>query len=192
MFVISDEVYSRIVFSNNEFYSIANIEGMKERTIITNGFSKSYAIPGMRIGYIAGPYKIIKACKLINQHIATCVNSLSQYAALSSLKGPQDWVEEIIKGYELKRNIMDEFLKKNDNISWHLPQGTFYGWIDLRKVAENDFENLAERLLTCTGIVTVDGPAYGSNYGGFVRISFSQDKSIIEIQIFRIIVKIKP
>jgi aminotransferase len=97
MVVISDEVYEKIVYDSGKHYCLATFPGMRERTLVVNSFSKTYAMTGLRVGYVYGPKELMSALSLVHQYIVTCVNSLSQYAALAALEGPQGFVADMVR-----------------------------------------------------------------------------------------------
>ncbi len=177
LIVLSDEIYSRIVY-DQKFISISSINNMKERTFIANGFSKAYAMPGFRIGYIAAPQRLLYPCLLVNQHIATCSNSFSQVAALIALQGPQQWVNDTVDIYRKNRALFDDAIRSNSLLSWIAPEGTFYGWIDCTKTVSKDGSDISIEMLQKYGIVSVSGLAYGSSYDKYIRISFAVNPEV--------------
>jgi len=179
LIVVSDEVYARIIFDSNVFISIAALDGMRERTIVANGFSKAYAMPGFRVGYLAGPAPIIDLCGLINQHTITCVGAMNQHGALAALTGRQDWVNEMVVAYEQRRDYVVQALRSNEKLHWHAPEGTFYGWIDLGSVICEDPRDISQRLLKYCGIVAVSGDAFGQSQKEYVRVSFAVDDETV-------------
>ena len=147
--------------------------------IHTNGFSKAYAMPGFRVGYLAGPAPIIDLCGLINQHTITCVGAMNQHGALAALTGRQDWVNEMVVAYEQRRDYVVQALRSNEKLHWHAPEGTFYGWIDLGSVICEDPRDISQRLLKYCGIVAVSGDAFGQSQKEYVRVSFAVDDETV-------------
>lgn len=172
LYVISDEIYDRIVFT--EFVSLSEFPALHERLVIANGFSKTYAMTGWRIGYLLGCERIISKVSLIHQHTATCAAAPSQYAALAALRGNQDSVNNMVRTYKKRRDFMIEELKST---SFHIipPDGTFYAMLDVSCVGADTGKN-AEKLLSEYGIAAVDGISYGQSAGNYVRLSLTKDK----------------
>jgi len=173
--IISDEIYEKIVFDGKKFTSLGNLTEAKERTITVNGFSKAYAMTGWRIAYVAGPAKIISQISRVHQHVATCASSLSQYAALSALSGPQDEVASMVKEYQERRDILLEGFKKFKKIHFVRPAGTFYAFLNVKKLGKTSLE-IARLFLEELGIATVPGSAYGASGEGYLRLSFAVSK----------------
>ena len=172
LWVISDEIYDEIIFDNNKMISMASLPGMKSRAILINGFSKTYAMTGFRIGYIAGPPEFVSEALKIHQHSATCASSLSQYAALEALSPKtRKYLKRMQKEYQRRRNLVYQGFN-NTLISCPKPQGTFYGFLDIKKMGMNSLE-AANFLLEKANIVTIPGSAYGKAGEGCLRISFA-------------------
>ena len=172
LWVISDEIYEEIIFDNNKMISMASLPGMKSRAILINGFSKTYAMTGFRIGYIAGPPEFVSEALKIHQHSATCASSLSQYAALEALSPKtRKYLKRMQKEYQRRRNLVYQGFN-NTLISCPKPQGTFYGFLDIKKMGMNSLE-AANFLLEKANIVTIPGSAYGKAGEGCLRISFA-------------------
>ena len=172
LYIIADEIYDRVVFV--EFISLSKFENMRDRLIIANGFSKSYAMTGWRIGYLLGCEKIISKVSLIHQHTATCAAAPSQYAALAALNGSQDSVDNMTRIYKERRDFMVDRLK-NLSFSLATPEGTFYAMLDVSNLNVPSERN-AEQLLDKYGIATVSGISYGQSAANYVRISLTKDK----------------
>jgi aspartate/methionine/tyrosine aminotransferase len=173
LYVISDEIYDRIVFS--AFISLSELKRIRGRLIIANGFSKTYAMTGWRIGYLLGPESVISRVSLIHQHTATCAAAPSQYAALAALRGNQDSVNNMVRTYKKRRDFMIEELKST---SFHIipPDGTFYAMLDVSVLGVSPGEN-AEVLFKKCGIAVVDGISYGESASSYVRLSLTKDKA---------------
>jgi aspartate/methionine/tyrosine aminotransferase len=170
LFVISDEAYERILFDGRTHLSIASLPGMTERTVVAGSFSKTYAIPGLRVGYLAGSSELVS--RYIKAHYATCVNapSLSQKVVLAALNGPQDWVDEMVKDYERKRNVVHSKLESIDEVTCIKPRSTFYLFPNISEYGMNSFE-LAQYLVREAGVATTPGSGFGPGGEGHIRIS---------------------
>lgn len=172
LYVISDEVYSELLYEGNTFTSIAALPGMKERTIIVNSFSKTYAMTGWRVGYALGPQHIISQMVKLQENVAACVNTAAQYGALAALTGSQAPVAEMLETYSQRRAyILDAFSKIN-GLTCFAPQGAFYAFVDI-SAAGMDAETFARDLLQKVRVIVVPGEAFGESGKRYVRLSFA-------------------
>lgn len=170
LFVISDEIYSELTYSGNHV-SIGAFPGMKERTIVINGFSKSYAMTGWRLGYACGPKVILSQILKIHQFAIMCAPTTSQYAAIEALRHGDDDVEKMRDEYDRRRrfllNAFDEM-----GIECFEPYGAFYMFPSIKKFGMSSDE-FATRLLKEEKIAVVPGTAFGDCGEGFLRISYA-------------------
>ena len=168
--VISDEIYSELSYFGNHV-SIAEIPGMKERTIVINGFSKSYAMTGWRLGFAAGPEDIIRQMIKIHQFCIMCAPITSQHAAVEALKNGDGDVLSMREAYdERRRYLLYRF--KEMGLPCFTPKGAFYVFPDIRKFGMTS-EEFAIRLLKEKKVVVVPGSAFGESGEGFIRISYA-------------------
>ena len=184
--VISDEIYEHINYIGAHA-SIASCEGMKERTVIINGVSKAYAMTGWRIGFLAGPDWIVKACNKLQGQYTSGPCSVSQVAATEAFAGPQDCVEEMRQAFERRKNLIVEFTKEIPGLEVNNPTGAFYlfpkcssyfGKTDGTHVINNSMD-LAMYLLEVGHVATVGGDAFGSPE--CFRMSYAtSDENIVE------------
>ena len=186
--VISDEIYEKILFDGRKFTSMASIEGMKERTILINGFSKSYSMTGLRVGYIAANSKLISNIVKFQQHSATCAASVCQFMALEALRGPQDFIPKLNGVYEARRNYFDKKIKALPGASWVFPQGTFYGMLATSGFAKTSVEASA-KLLDEFQLATVPGSAFGDSAEGYVRVCLTIENPVID-EVFDLLKKL--
>lgn len=170
LFVISDEIYSELSYYNNHV-SIANIPNMKERSIVINGFSKSYSMTGWRLGYACGPKDIIAQMTKIHQFAIMCAPTNSQYAAVEALKNGDNDVLEMRESYNERRRYLLHRLKEM-GLPCFTPKGAFYVFPDIRKFGLSS-EEFALRLLNEEKVVVVPGSAFGESGEGFIRISYA-------------------
>ena len=177
LIVITDEVYEKFVYDTAKHTSIASLPGMEDRTIVTNSFSKTYAMTGWRIGYAAGNPNIIQ--QALRCHYAFNMSAVAfiQKAAIAALTGPQDDVREMIKEYAARRKIIVEQLQKIKGVHASAPRGAFYVFPRISDFGINSME-FAKMLAKDAHVATVPGSAYGERGEGHVRISFaaSRDK----------------
>ena len=183
IYVISDEIYSELTYKGNHV-SIGSIPGMKERTIVINGFSKSYAMTGWRLGYACGPEIIIKQMLKIHQFAIMCAPTLSQYAAVEALKYGDEDVEEMKKAYNQRRRyLMNAF--KEIGLDCFEPYGAFYVFPSIKKFGLTS-EEFATRLLQEEKVAVVPGTAFGDCGEGFLRISYAYSLENLKIAVGRI------
>lgn len=181
-YLVSDEIYDRISFT--EFVSLAEFQDIRERLIVVNGFSKSYAMTGWRVGYLLASSEVINAVSLIHQHSATCVSVPSQYAALAAANGPQDAVEEMTRAYRSRRDILVAGLR-GSQFELVAPEGTFYAMLKIPELPEG-FGGNSEYLLKEYGIASVNGAPYGDSVNTYVRLSFCCDEDLLDKAIARL------
>lgn len=183
--VVADEAYSCILFDDAKFTSIIDIPGMKEHTILVNSFSKRYSMTGWRVGYAVGDEDIISAMTRFQENVASCCPQPSQYAAIAALKGPQDSVDNMVKGYQRRRDILVEGLNKVEKLSCRKPQGTFYAFVDISKTGMNSTD-FAFDLLDKAQVAVVPGITYGEVGDGYIRIALTKQDDEIEEAVERI------
>ena len=170
LFVISDEIYSELTYSGNHV-SIGAFPGMKERTIVINGFSKSYAMTGWRLGYACGPQVILKQILKIHQFAIMCAPTTSQYAAIEALRHGDDDVEKMRDEYDRRRRFLLNAFEEM-GIECFEPYGAFYMFPRIKKFGMSSDE-FATRLLKEEKIAVVPGTAFGDCGEGFLRISYA-------------------
>ena len=177
--VISDEVYKHIRYDETEFFSIASFADMKERTVVIDSFSKSHAMTGFRVGYVAGPREIIENITKLQENIAACVAMPSQYAAVAALSGDRTHMDKMVNTYRERRDYLMGEIEKIPGISCSIPKGAFYAFIDIRETGMK-CETFAVNLLKEKQVVVVPGTAFGERGEGYVRISFATSLDILK------------
>ncbi len=183
--VISDEVYERITYDGVRHYCFASFPGMRERTLVVGSFSKTYAMTGFRIGYVFGPEELITPMMLAHQFSVACVNGPAQYAAVSALEGPQNFVNDMVAEFDKRRNLLYERLNGIEGFSCKLPKGAFYAFANIKEFGESS-ENLAKFLLNRGKVATVPGSAFGRYGEGYLRFSYATAYDKIEEALDRI------
>jgi aminotransferase len=169
--VLADEIYIELNYSREQSVSFAQIEGMYERTVVVNGFSKSYAMTGWRLGYICGPKEIVYQALKIHQFGIMCAPSTSQYAAIEALKNGDEDIEYMKENYNMRRRyLMDAF--KVMEIPCFEPLGAFYVFPNISKFGY-DSENFCKNFLEEQKVAVVPGNAFGDSGEGFIRISYA-------------------
>lgn len=181
--VISDEIYAELTYGGKHV-SIATLPGMKERTIIINGFSKAYAMTGWRMGYVLGPKEVIGLMTIIHQYAIMCTPTTSQYAALEAAKNCDEDVEMMARAYNQRRRLMvDGF--RNMGLDCFEPQGAFYLFPSIQKTGLTS-EEFATQLLYDQEVAVVPGTAFGECGEGFIRCSYAYSIDELKIAIERI------
>ncbi len=181
--VMSDEIYSALTYKDKHI-SIASIDGMKERTILINGFSKAYAMTGWRLGYACGPKDIIKQMTKIHQFAIMCAPTTSQYAAIEALRHGDEDVENMRRSYNQRRRyLMHEF--KEMGLECFEPFGAFYVFPCIKEFGMTS-EEFATRFLKEEKVAVVPGTAFGDCGEGYLRISYAYSIDNLKIAIERL------
>jgi len=185
MIVISDEVYEKIIYDDAKHYCLATFPGMKERTLVVNSFSKTYAMTGLRVGYVYGPKELISFLWLVHQYTVACVNSLSQHTALAALMGPQDFVRDMVGEFDRRRRLVFKRLNEIEGFNCALPKGAFYIFPSVKDCGMSS-EEFAERLVREAHVTTVPGSTFGDQGEGYIRISYAAAHEQLEEALDRI------
>ncbi len=185
LIVISDEVYERITYDGVKHYCLASFSEMRERTLVVGSFSKTYAMTGFRIGYVFGPEELITPMMLTHQFSVACVNGPAQYAAVSALEGPQDFVNGMVAEFDRRRKLLYGGLNEIEGFSCKLPKGAFYAFANVKEFRKSS-ETLATFLVNKEKVVTVPGSAFGKYGEGYLRFSYATAYDKIEEALNRI------
>lgn len=183
LIVISDEIYAELTYKG-QHTSIASLPGFKERTVIINGFSKSYAMTGWRMGYAAGPKELIAAMTKIHQFAIMCTPTTSQYAALEAVKNGDSDIEEMKTAYDQRRRYLLHSFKEM-GIDCFEPLGAFYVFPSIQKFGMTS-EEFASELLKEEKVAVVPGTAFGASGEGFIRCSYAYSLDNLKIAMERI------
>ena len=168
--VVSDEIYSELTYGEKH-YSIAQCEGMRERTIVINGFSKSFAMTGWRLGFLAGPSEIVKHIFKIHQYAIMCSPTTSQYAAIEALRNCHDDVQKMVDEYNMRRRfVVDGFNKLG--LECFSPEGAFYVFPSIKSTGLSS-KDFCEKLVYSKKVAVVPGDAFGESGEGFIRVSYA-------------------
>lgn len=179
-YVVSDEIYEKLVFDGAKHLSIAQLgESIKAQTFMVNGMSKAYAMTGWRIGYVAGPRHEIAAMANFQSQATSNPNSIAQYAAMAALQGDQQCVEDMVKEFEQRRNVMVERINAIPGLSCLKPQGAFYIMMNIKQVLGRSYHgrvlessaDFAELLLAEQQVAVVPGSAFEAE--GYCRLSYA-------------------
>ena len=180
LFIISDEIYESMVYDGNRHISIASLPGMKERTIIVNGFSKKYSMTGWRLGWIASDKALISAMIRIHQYTTVCVTTFAQHGAVEALTGPQDEINQMVAEFDRRRNFVYTQLSKMPGVKTLKPKGAFYIFPNIKATGQNS-EALTQYLLEEAKIAVVPGSVFGKYGEGYIRISYANSYENLEI-----------
>ncbi len=183
LLVISDEIYSELTYSGTHC-SIAAIPNMKQRTIVINGFSKTFSMTGWRLGYACGPTEIIRQMTKIHQFAIMCAPTTSQFAAVDALKYGDKDVEEMKTAYDERRRYVIYRLREM-GLPCFTPQGAFYIFADIRRFGYSS-EEFALKLLNEEKVVVVPGNAFGESGEGFIRISYAYSLESLKMALARV------
>jgi aspartate aminotransferase len=178
IWVVSDEIYEKILYDGAEHLSIGAVgPAVFDRTIISNGFAKAYAMTGWRVGYLAGPQALIDAVNTLQSHSTSNVCTFAQYGAIAALESTQDCVETMRQSFAKRRLAIIDRVKSLPGLSCVIPQGAFYLCIDISQTGLKSLD-FCNRLLTEQHVATIPGIAFGAE--GTIRISYATDLPTIE------------
>jgi aminotransferase len=182
--VLSDEIYAELTFGVGRHVSPASIPGMRERTVVINGFSKAFSMTGWRLGYACGPKEILKQVTKLHQFAIMCAPTTSQHAAIEALRNCDEDVAEMIAEYDMRRRVIVKGF--NDiGLACREPRGAFYAVPCIRSTGMTS-EEFCERLLYAKHVALVPGPAFGQGGEGFVRASYCYSTAHIHEALSRI------
>jgi aspartate/methionine/tyrosine aminotransferase len=183
--VLSDEIYTRIVYDGAEVLSIAALPGMAERTIIMDGFSKTYAMTGWRLGYGIMPAELAERVGLLLTHSVGSTAHFTQYAGIEALTGPQDQVAEVVGEYQRRRDVIVSGLNDLPGITCQQPQGAFYVFPNVKSLGKSSNE-VADWILEEAGVALLPGSAFGQYGEGYLRLAYANSVENIERALERI------
>jgi aspartate aminotransferase len=178
IYVLSDEIYEKLVYDDAKHVSIASLsQEAYDLTITVNGFSKSYAMTGWRLGYLAAPDAVVRAVDSIQSHTSSNPSSFSQYGALAALKGDQQPLADMREEFDMRRNYMFDRLSKISNVTAVKPQGAFYILVNISQLGLTS-QNFADRLLSKANVAVVPGAAFGDDRT--IRFSYATSLDVIK------------
>ena len=177
--VLSDEIYTRLIYQDEPVPSIAALPGMAERTIICDGFSKTYAMSGWRLGYGVMPVPLADKVALLTTHSVGCTADFTQYAGLEALLGPQEQVDVVVAEYQRRRDVLVDALNAMEGVSCLLPQGAFYTFPNVSSFGRSS-EWLADYLLSEAGVAVLPGTSFGGYGEGYLRLCFATSLDSIQ------------
>jgi len=172
LMVLSDEIYSRLYYTNTPSFSIATLPGMQEKTIILDGFSKTYAMTGWRIGYGVMPTWLAEAVNQLMVNSNSCTATFTQRAALAALNGPQTEVEQMVSEFRRRRDAFCSALNRIPGFRCPMPEGAFYAFPSVRNTGVPS-KDLADLLLNEAGVACLGGESFGDYGEGYLRFSYA-------------------
>jgi aspartate/methionine/tyrosine aminotransferase len=185
IWVLSDEIYARITYDDAPVISIATFPGMAERTVICDGFSKTFAMTGWRLGFGIMPETLAERVELLLTHAIGCTATFTQYAGIEALEGPQHQVEAAVAKYKERRDLLVDGLNSIPGVKCRMPQGAFYVFPNVSSFGR-DSEWIANYLLEEAGVAVLPGTAFGKGGSGFLRLCFAIDAVSIKLGLDRI------
>lgn len=186
LIVLSDEIYEKLIYDDGVHYSIAALDGMRDRTVLIHGVSKSYSMTGWRIGFAVSANKeFLSAMIRVLQYTVTCANSFAQYGAEAALRGPQNCVEEMRVQFDRRRKLVYDRINKIEGLSCICPKGAFYCFVNVKKLGLSD-EEASSYYLNEAGVALIPGSAFGEYGAGYLRVAFSNSYENIERAMDRI------
>jgi aspartate/methionine/tyrosine aminotransferase len=170
--VMSDEIYDHMVYDGEQHVCLLSYPQIRDRLILLNGWSKTYAMTGWRLGYAVWPGKLYEYARKLAVNLHSCVNASAQYAGLAALTGPQDEVIKMVAEFDRRRKVVVAGLNKLPGVSCTTPKGAFYAFPNVKRTGWKAKE-LANALLNDTGVVTIGGPDFGVLGEGYMRLSYA-------------------
>lgn len=184
LLVLSDEIYARIIYGG-QYASMLNYPGMEERTLIIDGFSKSFAMTGWRLGYTVAPAHIVPALQMLAVNSYTCVAEFSQYGAIEALRDSTGATPRMVGEFTKRREQFVRDLNRIPGFRCHAPEGAFYAWVNISETGMSA-EELCRIMLEEAGVAAIPGAAFGPAGRNFVRFSFASSMATLQKAVERI------
>ena len=185
LLVLSDEIYARIIYGG-KYVSLMNYPGMEERTLIIDGFSKSFAMTGWRLGYTVAPPRIVPALQMLAVNSYTCVAEFSQYAAIEALKDRDGATPRMVGEFAKRREQFIRDLNRVPGFRCLPPEGAFYAWVNISETG-TAAEELCRIILEDAGVAAIPGAAFGASGADFIRFSFASSTATLQEAVERIL-----
>ena len=170
--VMSDEIYDQMLYDGEKHVCLLSYPSIRDRLILLNGWSKTYAMTGWRLGYSIWPGKLYDMARKLAVNLHSCVNAPTQYAGLAALIGPQDAVHQMVAEFDRRRQVVVELLNQLPGVSCIVPKGAFYAFPNIKETGWKA-KKLANTLLDEAGVALVGGPDFGILGEGYVRLSYA-------------------
>lgn len=184
LYVLSDEIYEKLIFEDQPHVSIASLPGMTRHTLILNGLSKSHAMTGWRMGWLLGPEPVISEMVKIHSHSSTCAASFVQVGAVAALEGPQDYTQYMVGRYKARRDALSAGLNAIPGVTCRPPAGAFYAFPDISQTGLSDMD-FAAALLEKELVAVTPGSAFGPGGVGHIRLSFANSDEMLAEAVVR-------
>lgn len=178
--ILSDEIYDQFLFDGEKHTTLLGYPEIRDRLILLNGWSKTYAMTGWRLGWSLWPEGLFEAMRKLAVNAWSCVNAPAQFAALAALTGPQDCVAQMVAEFERRRGLVVEGLNALPGISCATPKGAFYAFPNVSGTGWSSAKQLASTLLDDAGVATIGGPDFGIHGEGYIRVSYANSPENIE------------
>ena len=185
LLVLSDEIYARVIYGG-EYISLMNYPGMEERTLIIDGFSKSFAMTGWRLGYAVAPPRIVPALEMLAVNSYTCVAEFSQYAAIEALQDRDGTTPRMVREFSKRRELFIRDLNRVPGFRCSSPEGAFYAWVNISETGMSAQE-LCRIMLEEAGVAAIPGAAFGAAGSDFIRFSFASSTAKLQEAVERIL-----
>jgi len=182
--VMSDEIYDRMLYDGERHVCLLTYPSIRDRLILLNGWSKTYAMTGWRLGYAVWPAKLYEYARKLAVNLHSCVNASAQYAGLAALIGPQDTVREMVAEFDRRRKVVVEGLNRLPGVSCATPKGAFYAFPNIKRTGWKA-KALASALLEDAGVAIIGGPDFGILGEGYVRLSYANSTENIVLALDR-------
>jgi aspartate aminotransferase len=179
LIVLADEIYGRVVYDGFINHTIAALPGMRERTIILDGFSKTYAMTGWRLGFGIMPADFAAVCSKLQTNVPSCATSFIQIAGIEALTGPQQWVDDVVVEFKKRRDFIVDALNDIPGFKCHKPLGAFYVFPNITATGM-DSRTLADKILYEAGVACLSGTSFGKYGEGYLRFSYANSIENIE------------
>jgi aspartate aminotransferase len=183
--VMSDEIYGQMTYDGLEHVSLLSYRELRDRLILLDGWSKTYAMTGWRLGYSVWPDGLYDKVRKLAVNAWSCVNAPAQYAGIAALEGPQDSVRDMMTEFDSRRKIVVEELNRLPGVSCIMPKGAFYAFANVSRTGM-PAKQLASALLEEAGVATIGGPDFGILGEGYLRLSYANSADNIRQAISRI------
>ena len=185
LLVLSDEIYARVIYGG-QYVSLMNYPGMEERTLIIDGFSKSFAMTGWRLGYTVAPARIVPALQMLAVNSYTCVAEFSQYAAIEALRDREGTTPRMVGEFAKRREQFVRDLNRVPGFRCSRPEGAFYAWVNISETGVSA-EELCRIMLEEAGVAAIPGAAFGTAGREFIRFSFASSTATLQEAVERIL-----
>ncbi|MCB1741177.1 MAG: aminotransferase class I/II-fold pyridoxal phosphate-dependent enzyme, partial [Gammaproteobacteria bacterium] len=183
--VMSDEIYARMCYDGEQHVSLLGYPQIADRLILLDGWSKTYAMTGWRMGYGVWPQPLVEGATKLAVNCHSCVNAASQFAGIAALEGPQDQVDEMMVAFDERRSVTVDGLNALPGVSCRMPGGAFYAFPNITGTGQ-DSMTLQRRLLEDAGVAVISGTSFGAFGEGYLRFSFANSKENIQEALRRV------